>query len=181
MLSLTTITSSIVTTSPKQQSTLSPVVVNTQPTLIMTSELQQLQTQIEILRARMELNELQGNAPASNGNLPWEYKNIRFDFLGRGITQEFNILDVDGERKKGWFVGGLSVTTLPEMMNALGGEGWELVSHVVNQDNQTNNVTLHYMSFKRPGKVSVSNTFYDKLSGSADGDRGNRSNLPLIA
>ena len=147
------------------------------------SELQQLQEQIEILKARMELAELQGKATpqaAAPTPHPWEYKNIRFDFLGRGITQEFNILDVDGERKKGWFVGGLSVTTLPEMMNALGGEGWELVSHVVNQDLQTNNVTLHYMSFKRPGKIEVTNTFYDGSVLSADGSRGNRMNLPLI-
>ena len=88
---------------------------------------------------------------------------------------------MDGERQKGWFVGGLQVTTLPEMMNALGGEGWELVSHVVNQDLQTNNVTLHYMTFKRPGKVNVSNTFYDNLKHSADGSRGDRNALPLIA
>ena len=111
----------------------------------------------------------------------WEYKNIRFDFLGRGITQEFNILDVDGQRMKGWFIGGLQVTNLPEMMNALGGEGWELVSHVVNQDNQTNNVTLHYLVFKRPGKVEVTNTFYSGLADSAKGDRGNRAGVPLIA
>ena len=111
----------------------------------------------------------------------WEYKNIRFDFLGRGITQEFNILDVDGERMKGWFIGGLQVTNLPEMMNALGAEGWEIVSHVVNQDNQTNNVTLHYMTFKRPGKVEVTNTFYQGLAESARGDRGNRAAIPLVA
>ena len=111
----------------------------------------------------------------------WEYKNIRFDFLGRGITQEFNILDVDGERMKGWFIGGLQVTNLPEMMNALGGDGWEIVSHVVNQDNQSNNVTLHYMTFKRPGKVDVSNSFYQGLTNSARGDRGDRAAIPFVA
>ena len=148
----------------------------------MTSEqeLQELRTQLEVIRAKQELAELKGHQ-APTTNLPWEYKNIRFDFLGRGITQEFNILDVDGERKKGWFVGGLQVTTLPEMMNALGAEGWELVSHVVNQDMQHNNVTLHYMSFKRPGKVEVVNTFYENLKHSADGSRGNRNTAPLIA
>ena len=144
------------------------------------TELQELRTQLEIIRAKQELAELNGHQQPT-ATLPWEYKNIRFDFLGRGITQEFNILDVDGERKKGWFVGGLQVTTLPEMMNALGSEGWELVSHVVNQDNQTNNVTLHYMSFKRQGQVKVNNTFYDNLKHSADGSRGNRAALPLIA
>lgn len=144
------------------------------------TELQELRTQLEIIRAKQELAELNGHQQPTT-TLPWEYKNIRFDFLGRGITQEFNILDVDGERKKGWFVGGLQVTTLPEMMNALGSEGWELVSHVVNQDLQQNNVTLHYMSFKRQGQVKVNNTFYDNLKHSADGSRGNRSALPLIA
>ena len=143
----------------------------------MSNELQELREQVEILQLKQELAELKGEEPNSH---PWEYKNIRFDFLGRGITQEFNILDVDGVRKKGWFVGGLNVTTLPEMMNALGGEGWELVSHVVNQDLQTNNVTLHYMSFKRPGKVNVDNTFYNNLKNSADGSGGDRASLPLI-
>lgn len=111
----------------------------------------------------------------------WEYKNIRFDFLGRGITQEFNILDVDGQRMKGWFLGGLQVTTFPEMINALGAEGWEMVSHTVNQDNQTNNVTFHYVTFKRPGKVEVTNSFYQGLTDSAKGDRGDRAGIPLIA
>lgn len=143
------------------------------------SELEALQMQVEVMKARLELSELKGhNRPTTDA--PWEYKNIRFDFLGRGITQEFNILDVDGERKKGWFVGGLNVTTLPEMMNALGGEGWELVSHVCNQDLQTNNVTLHYMSFKRRGKVNVINTAYDTMTQSADGSRGTRSTAPLV-
>ncbi len=145
----------------------------------MSNELQELREQLEVLQLKQELAELQGHERPTAAH-PWEYKNIRFDFLGRGITQEFNILDVDGERKKGWFVGGVNVTTLPEMMNALGGEGWELVSHVVNQDNQTNNVTLHYMSFKRPGKVSVDNNFYNNLKHSADGSRGERTSLPLI-
>ena len=146
----------------------------------LNTELQELRTQLEIIHAKQELAELKGHQRPTTA-LPWEYKNIRFDFLGRGITQEFNILDVDGERKKGWITGGLQVTTLPEMMNALGGQGWELVSHVVNQDLQTNNVTLHYMTFKRQGKVEVSNTFYDDSLHSADGSRGNRNSAPLIA
>jgi len=40
--------------------------------------------------------------------------------------------------------------TLPEMFAALGADEWEMVSHVVNQDNETNGVTLHYYCFKRP-------------------------------
>ena len=79
----------------------------------------------------------------------WEYKLIRFDYKGRGITQEINLLDIDGVRVRGWG-SSKEVPTLPEMVQALGADGWELVSHVVNQDNQTNGVTFHYYTFKRP-------------------------------
>tara|TARA_A100001388_G_C28671615_1_gene451867 strand:+ start:323 stop:574 length:252 start_codon:yes stop_codon:yes gene_type:complete len=79
----------------------------------------------------------------------WEYKHIRLDYKGRGITQEINILDIDGVRVRGWMEGD-EVPTLPEMFAALGKDGWEMVSHVVNQDNQTNGVTFHYYNFKRP-------------------------------
>lgn len=78
----------------------------------------------------------------------FEYKSVRLDFKGRGITQEINLLDIDGKRIKGWG-SSTSVPTLPEMMAALGSDGWELVSHVVNQDNQANGVTFHYYTFKR--------------------------------
>lgn len=141
----------------------------------MSEQLQELQTQLEILKTRLELQSLQAAAPAQEDDRrPWEYKNIRFDFIGRGITQEFNLLDVDGERKKGWWVGGMAIKTLPNMMNALGGEGWELISHVVNQDNQHNMVTLHYMTFKRPGRVEV-DARYDDHTESAEAKRhGNR-------
>lgn len=81
----------------------------------------------------------------------WEYLSIRFDYKGRGITQEFNLLDVNGTRVKGWQnADGKDAGTLPEFMQAAGQDGWELISHVVNQDNQTNGVTFHYMQFKRP-------------------------------
>lgn len=106
--------------------------------------------------------------------ITWEYKNIRFDFLGRGITQEFNILDVDGERKKGWCVGGTAIKTLPNMMNALGSQGWELVSHVVNQDNQANLVTLHYMTFKRPGLVEVDSRYDEHVDSAEAKQHGNK-------
>jgi hypothetical protein len=78
----------------------------------------------------------------------WEYKHIRFDYKGRGITMEINLLDIDGERVKGW--GGREVPTLPEMLTALGADGWEMVTHVVNQDNASNGGTFHYYNFKRP-------------------------------
>ena len=78
----------------------------------------------------------------------FEYKHIRLDYKGRGITQEINILDIDGERIRGW-AGTANVPTLPEMLSKLGSEGWEMISHVVNQDVQQNGVTFHYYNFKR--------------------------------
>jgi len=85
----------------------------------------------------------------------WEYKTIRFDYLGRGITQEFNLLDMDGKRVEGWWFSDTKVKTLPDLLQLLGAAGWEAVSYTVNQDVQKNNVTLHYMLFKRPGKIDV--------------------------
>jgi hypothetical protein len=78
----------------------------------------------------------------------FEYKHIRLDYKGRGITQEINLLDIDGQRIKGWGNSAV-VPTIPEMFAALGQDGWEMVSHVVNQDNQANGVTFHYYNFKR--------------------------------
>ena len=78
----------------------------------------------------------------------WEYKHIRLDYKGRGITQEINLLDIDGERIRGWGSSN-EVPTLPEMFQALGKDGWEMVSHAVNQDMQTNGTTFHYYIFKR--------------------------------
>ena len=82
----------------------------------------------------------------------WEYKHIRLDYKGRGITQEINTLDVNGRRYRGHmdnFSNSNEQPTLPEMFKELGEQGWEMVSHVVNQDNQTNGVTFHYYNFKR--------------------------------
>ena len=80
--------------------------------------------------------------------LVWEYKHIRLDYRGRGITMEINLLDIDGERIRGWG-GGSEVPTLPEMLQALGSDGSEMVSHVVNQDDTTNGAKFHYYNFKR--------------------------------
>ena len=85
----------------------------------------------------------------------WEYKSIRFDYLGRGITQEFNILDIDGKRVEGWWGSETNIKTLPDLLQVLGAAGWEMVSHTVNQDLQGNNVTLQYMNFKRPSTSTV--------------------------
>ena len=40
--------------------------------------------------------------------------------------------------------GGQEVPTLPEMFEALGKDGWELITHVVNQDNVANGTTLYW-------------------------------------
>ena len=69
----------------------------------------------------------------------FEYKHIRLDYKGRGITQEINILDIDGERIRAWG-DTTEVPTLPEMFSKLGADGWEMVSHVVNQDVQQNSL-----------------------------------------
>ena len=79
----------------------------------------------------------------------WQYKHIRLDYKGRGITQEINLLDIDGERVRGWG-SGKEVPTLPEMFEALGKDSWEMVTHVVNQDNTANGTTFHYYNFRRP-------------------------------
>lgn len=80
--------------------------------------------------------------------IKWEYKSLRFDYIGRGITQEINLLDIDGVRIKGWGTKN-RVPSLPVLLADLGREGWEMVAHVVNQDNKNNGVTFHYMQFKR--------------------------------
>ena len=54
----------------------------------------------------------------------FEYKHIRLDYKGRGITQEINILDIDGERIRSWG-SGTEVPTLPEIFSKLGSDGWE--------------------------------------------------------
>ena len=67
-------------------------------------------------------------------------------------AQEINTLDIDGKRLRGHmdnFTDTNEQPPLPEMFRELGEQGWEMVSHVVNQDNQTNGVTFLY-NFKRP-------------------------------
>ena len=82
-----------------------------------------------------------------------EYLSIRFDYKGRGITKEFNLLDINGERKIGWSDDKDKArklpNNLPDFLAIVGSQGWEMITHVVNQDNRTNGVTLHYMHFKR--------------------------------
>lgn len=77
----------------------------------------------------------------------FEYKFLRVDLKGRGITLEINLLDIDGNRVSSW--SDEKGFTLPGLLNKLGSQGWEMVNHTVNQDNKANTVTLHYFSLKR--------------------------------
>ena len=81
----------------------------------------------------------------------WDYKHMRLDYKGRGITQEINLLDIDGERIRGWTdnFSSKEVPSLPEILTKLGDDGWEMISHVVNQDLAQNGTTMHYYNFKR--------------------------------
>ena len=91
------------------------------------------------------------NTLKEKGIKRWDYKHLRLDYKGRGITQEINLLDIDGERVRGWSdnFSSKEVPSLPEILNKLGDDGWEMISHVVNQDLATNGTTLHYYNFKR--------------------------------
>jgi len=91
----------------------------------------------------------------------WEYKHIRLDCKGRGITQEINNLDIDWKRIRDWG-SSREVPTLPEMFASLGDDGWEMVILVVNQDNTANGVTFHYYNFKRL-KEWQKTSFYNSL------------------
>ena len=80
-------------------------------------------------------------------------KNIRLDYKRQRNYSRNKFLDIDGERIRSWrnnFGDDVIVPTLHEMLNQLGAAGWELVSHVVNQDVSSNGVTFHYYNFKRP-------------------------------
>ena len=91
------------------------------------------------------------NAMEAKGIKRWDYKHLRLDYKGRGITQEINLLDIDGDRVRGWSdnFSNKEVPSLPEILNKLGDDGWEMISHVVNQDLSANGTTMHYYNFKR--------------------------------
>ncbi len=115
-------------------------------------EKEELEKKNEELNRIKEAEQESFDKKMSEGRIKlWDYKHIRLDYKGRGITQEINILDIDGERIRGWTDNFSSneVPTLPEVFEKLGNEGWEMVSHVINQDIKQNGVTLHYYNFKR--------------------------------
>ena len=80
----------------------------------------------------------------------WSYLSVRFTFKGRGITQEFQVLDVDGERLQSYGKDNPRfVNTLPEFLESVGDDGWEFASHT-SVYNQSSSGTEHFMLFKRP-------------------------------
>ena len=110
------------------------------------------QAKLEEIEKKREIEKESFDKKVSEGRIKlWDYKHIRLDYKGRGITQEINILDIDGERIRGWTdnFSQKEVPSLPEIFEKLGNEGWEMISHVVNQDITQNGVTLHYYNFKR--------------------------------
>lgn len=75
----------------------------------------------------------------------WEYLSARFDYRGRGVTEEFNLLAVNGQRLTGWTSESKQgAKTLPDFPKSAGEDGWEMVSHTINQDMQANGVTWRY-------------------------------------
>ncbi len=106
--------------------------------------------QEQIEKAKAEREALL-NTFRERGIKRWDYKHIRLDYKGRGITQEINLLDIDGERVRGWSdnFSSKEVPSLPEILKKLGDDGWEMISHVVNQDLAANGTTMHYYNFKR--------------------------------
>lgn len=82
----------------------------------------------------------------------YEHLSARYDFIGRGITGEFNFLDINGERvlhsggkgdKATW---GANET---ELCNTLEVAGWQLVSHAVQDMPEGQRITFHYLKFVR--------------------------------
>ena len=81
--------------------------------------------------------------------MQWDYLSVRFSYKGRGITQEFEFLKVDGEHEDDTLDEDDDdvVSSLPELLVVVGEDGWELVTHVILEG-------LHYMHFKRPRDAS---------------------------
>ena len=74
----------------------------------------------------------------------FEHRFLKCNFLGRGHTLQFTDPYVDGEKEK-------TFKTLPELLDAYGKEGFELVSHQVRPEQGfgTTGVTDHFFAFKR--------------------------------
>ncbi len=70
-----------------------------------------------------------------------EYLSVRFSFKSRARNQEFSYLMVDGTAMTPDYEERL-VRTLPELLMAVGDDGWDLITH-------TTTSAGHYMHFKR--------------------------------
>jgi hypothetical protein len=101
------------------------------------------------------LNELLG--PVSEHRE--EFLFVRFDFVGRGRTQELNLLDINGYRLITW---GKELTdplrgkwTLSRLLDEIGMRGWSLLTHQTEQSSGGQGaaglgaVTFHYMTFRK--------------------------------
>ena len=81
----------------------------------------------------------------------WDYLSIRFTYKGRGITKEFALLDVDGERVSGYSEKDEEApSSLPELLALVGADGWELATHAFSETSG-----MHHMHFKRPRAVQA--------------------------
>jgi hypothetical protein len=77
----------------------------------------------------------------------WEYISVRFTYTGFGIKQEFHDLELNGKRIVTAGKGEEDVAkNLPDFLNMMGEDGWEMVSHEVEAAGSIS----HYMHFKRP-------------------------------
>ena len=57
----------------------------------------------------------------------YEYLSVRCEFKGYGYTQEFEYIYINGKKPAPW-------KTLPEMLKALGENGWSLATHTTVSD-----------------------------------------------
>ncbi len=79
-------------------------------------------------------------------SVQWDYLSIRFTYKGRGITKEFALLDVDGERVSSYSGKDEEApASLPELLALVGADGWELATHAFSETSG-----MHHMHFKRP-------------------------------
>ena len=101
-------------------------------------------------KARTEINTQQIFTNTSQKK--YEYLIARYDYIGRGITGEFNFLDINGERVLN--IGGQGdIATWGDrevdLFRKLGNAGWRLVDHSVVDKPENVTTTYHYAKFIR--------------------------------
>ena len=83
--------------------------------------------------------------------MQWEYLSVKFNYKGLGIKEEFTLLDIDGERVSGyWSHDEEAPENLPKLLDLLGADGWELVTHAFSSVSG-----MQHMHFKRPRDASA--------------------------